>query len=69
MFDLCSTWCEFLDIEMFVYFLTAVYLQISEGQSLADSQFKSTHLVQTIDIEFMEKFEEIKQNYSKNKKK
>lgn len=26
-------------------------------------------MIQTIDLEFMEQFEEIKQNYSKNKKK
>jgi hypothetical protein len=53
MFDLCSTWCEFLDIEMFVYFLLAVYMQVSEGPTLADSRFKSTHMIQTIDLEFM----------------
>lgn len=41
---------------MFVYFLTAVYLQISEGQTLADSKLKTTHLIQTIDLDFMEQF-------------
>ena len=54
MFDLCSTWCEFLDIEMFVYFLMAIYLQISEGQTLEASIFKTTHMVQPIELEFME---------------
>lgn len=69
MFDLCSTWCEFLDIELFVYFLLAIYLHVSEGENIKDSKFKSTHMIQTIDLEFMEQFEEIKQNYSKSKKK
>ena len=31
MFDLCSTWCEFLDVELFSYFLIGLYIQISEG--------------------------------------
>lgn len=31
MFDLCSTWCEFLDIELFSYFLIAIYIQLSTG--------------------------------------
>jgi hypothetical protein len=54
---------------MFVYFLLAVYMHISEGPTLIESRFKSTHMIQTIDLEFMEQFEEIKQNYAKNKKK
>lgn len=69
MFDLCSTWCEFLDIELFSYFLIAIYIQISEGESLTKSQFRNTEKISTIDLEFMEEFEEIKAQYSKNRKK
>lgn len=69
VFDLCSTWCEFLDIELFTYFLIAIYVQISQGTTLATSQFKPTEAITPIDLEFMEEFEEIKAIYSKNKKK
>ena len=69
MFDLCSTWCEFLDVELFSYFLTGLFIQISEGETIANSSFKSTSNIITIDLEFMEEFEEIKNIYSRSKKK
>lgn len=56
MFDLCSTWCEFLDVELFSYFLTGLYIQISEGETIAKSSFKGTSNIVTIDLEFMEEF-------------
>lgn len=69
MFDLCSTWCEFLDIELFSYFLIAMYIQISKGETIETSIFKDTFSMETIDIEFMEEFEEVKNYYSRNRKK
>jgi len=57
VFDLCSTWCEFLDIELFTYFLVAIYIQISEGATLTQAKFKSTSNIAAIDLEFMEEFE------------
>lgn len=50
VFDLCSTWCEFLDIELFSYFLIAIYVQISQGTAIASSQFKSTAHIGAIDL-------------------
>lgn len=50
MFDLCSTWCEFLDIELFSYFLIAIYIQLSEGETLEKSQFRKTSNITTIDL-------------------
>ena len=50
VFDLCSTWCEFLDIELFTYFLVAIYVQISEGTELEHSQFKATSQITAIDL-------------------
>ena len=50
MFDLCSTWCEFLDIELFSYFLIAIYIQISEGKIIEKSTFKTTSKITTIDL-------------------
>ena len=53
MFDLCSTWCEFLDIELFSYFLIAIYVQLSEGTTIATSYFRTTAAITPIDLEFM----------------
>lgn len=50
MFDLCSTWCEFLDIELFSYFLIAIYIQLSEGETLEKSHFRKTSNITTIDL-------------------
>lgn len=69
MFDLCSTWCEFLDIELFTYFLVAIYVQLSQGETLERSLFRNNNNITTIDLEFMEEFEEIKAQYSKTRKK
>ena len=27
-FDLCASWCQFLDIEIFLFFLNAVFLNV-----------------------------------------
>jgi hypothetical protein len=69
MFDLCSTWCEFLDIELFSYFLIAIYVQLSEGDSLQRSSFRPNPAITPVDLEFMEEFEEIKAQYSRTRKK
>ena len=69
MFDLCSTWCEFLDVELFSYFLVGLYMQISEGPSLDRSDFKHTLEISAIDLEFMEEFEDIKSQYNRIRKK
>lgn len=69
MFDLCSTWCEFLDVELFSYFLIGLYIQISEGETIERSNFKNTLNISTIDLEFMEEFEEIKSSYSRIRRK
>ena len=42
---------------------------MSQGESLSQSSFKATTSIQPIDIEFMELFENLKQNYSKSRKK
>jgi hypothetical protein len=48
MFDLCSTWCEFLDVELFAYFLIGLYVQISEGETIEGSGFRKTSDIVTI---------------------
>lgn len=50
MFDLCSTWCEFLDVELFANFLISLYVQISEGQNIPESTFKATSDIINIDL-------------------
>jgi hypothetical protein len=39
-FDLCLSWCQYLDIETFLFFLNGVFLNITEGQHIAISTFK-----------------------------
>ena len=31
-FDLCLSWCQFLDIETFLFFINGVFLNITRGQ-------------------------------------
>jgi len=30
-FDLCLSWCKYLDLETFLYFLNGIFLNITEG--------------------------------------
>ena len=30
-FDLCLSWCQFLDIETFLFFINGVFLNITQG--------------------------------------
>lgn len=53
LFDLCTTWCEFLDIELFILFLEGMFLQISSGEEgIEDSRLKRTLDIQPIDDGF-----------------
>ena len=58
LLHLCTTWCEYLDIEMFVLFLFSVFLQISNGdEGIKDSSLKNTLEIQNLKFEFFEEFE------------
>ncbi|EAS03160.1 hypothetical protein TTHERM_00446420 (macronuclear) [Tetrahymena thermophila SB210] len=70
LFDLCTTWCEFLDIELFVIFMFSIFLQISDGEEgIKDSMLKNTLEIENLRFEFFEEFERQKEIYAKQKKK
>jgi hypothetical protein len=39
-FDLCLSWCQFLDIETFLFFINGVFLNISKGAHINVSVLK-----------------------------
>lgn len=40
LFDLCVSWCETLDIELFCYFLNGLFLHITSGDTLKNSTLR-----------------------------
>ena len=52
-FDLCLSWCQFLDIETFLFFINGVFLNITKGQHVNVSKFKETSEIEVLSIEFI----------------
>lgn len=52
-FDLCLSWCQFLDIETFLFFINGVFLNITKGQHINVSQFKELSEIKVLSIEFI----------------
>lgn len=52
-FDLCLSWCQFLDIETFLFFINGVFLNITKGGHLNTSQFKADDEIEVLSIEFI----------------
>lgn len=70
LFDLCTTWCEFLDIELFIFFLYSVLLQISKGEEgISDSYFSPTLSITNLSQNFFTVFDQLKETYSSCHKK
>ena len=59
-FDLCVSWCQYLDIETFLFFLHAIFLnvraesdgQMTRGESLASSTFKHLDGTEVMPLSF-----------------
>jgi hypothetical protein len=51
-FDLCLSWCQFLDIETFLFFLNGIFLNISKGSHVNVSMFKELNDIEVLSIEF-----------------
>ena len=51
-FDLCLSWCQFLDVETFLFFLNGIFLNISKGSHVNISVFKELEEVEVLSIEF-----------------
>ena len=52
-FDLCLSWCQFLDIETFLFFINGVFLNITKGQHINVSTFKEISEIKVLSIEFI----------------
>lgn len=51
-FDLCLSWCQFLDVETFLFFLNGIFLNISKGSHVNISSFKEMDEIEVLSIEF-----------------
>ena len=51
-FDLCLSWCQFLDAETFLFFINGVFLNITRGQHINVSVFRNLEDIPVLSIEF-----------------
>lgn len=51
-FDLCLSWCQYLDIETFLFFLNGIFLNITQGSHVNISVFKELKDIEVLSIEF-----------------
>ncbi len=49
---MCLSWCQFLDIETFLFFINGVFLNITRGQHVNVSVFRDIEDIPTLSIEF-----------------
>lgn len=52
-FDLCLSWCQYLDIETFLFFINGVFLNITKGAHINVSVFKELEEIEVLSIEFI----------------
>ncbi len=51
-FDLCLSWCQHLDIEMYIFFLNGIFLNITQGTHVSVSSFKEIEEIEVLSVEF-----------------
>lgn len=51
-FDLCLSWCQYLDIETFLFFINGIFLNITKGAHVNVSVFKPLDEIEILSIEF-----------------
>mmetsp|Transcript_36194 Transcript_36194/g.55579 ORF Transcript_36194/g.55579 Transcript_36194/m.55579 type:complete len:207 (-) Transcript_36194:90-710(-) len=54
-FDLCLSWCQHLDIEMYIFFLNGIFLNITQGTHVSVSTFKEIEEIDVLSVEFFNK--------------
>lgn len=69
LFDLAATWCEYLDIELFSFFIITIFLNITEGKTIKGSKLRATEAISNLPIQFFQIFENMKVQYNLKKKK
>lgn len=50
---MCLSWCQFLDIETFLFFINGVFLNITKGNHINVSKFKENREIEVLSIEFI----------------
>ena len=51
-FDLCLSWCQHLELEVFLYFVNGIFLNITKGAHVNVSEFKPLEEIEVLSIEF-----------------
>jgi len=51
-FDLCLSWCQYLDLETFLFFINGVFLNITRGEHISVSVFREIEDIPVLSIEF-----------------
>lgn len=51
-FDLCLSWCQHLELEVFLYFVNGIFLNITKGAHINVSEFRPLEEVEVLSIEF-----------------
>ena len=51
-FDLCLSWCQHLELEVFLYLVNGVFLNITKGSHVNVSEFKPLEEIEVLSIEF-----------------
>ena len=51
-FDLCLSWCQHLELELFLYFVNGVFLNITRGAHVNISEFRPLEDIEVLSIEF-----------------
>ena len=68
LFDLCVSWCENLDIELFILFLSGLFLQITAGSSINNSSLLKTENIIPLNQIFLNQTKMFKTHYERYKK-
>ncbi|EAS01997.1 hypothetical protein TTHERM_00500830 (macronuclear) [Tetrahymena thermophila SB210] len=69
LFDISCNWCQFYDIEIFCFFINAIFLQITKGQDFKFCQVKSLNQISYLPQLFFKEFNQVKYVYSRYIKK
>ncbi|KAL4491403.1 hypothetical protein ABPG72_008059 [Tetrahymena utriculariae] len=69
LFDISCNWCQFYDIEIFCFFINAIFLQITKGQDFKFCQVKSLNQIFYLPQLFFKEFNQVKYIYSRYIKK
>ena len=68
LFDLCSSWCEDLDIELFAFFLIGLFVSITNCHQGLEPTLKRTDQIENLPNTFHTQMKLLKSHYNRYKK-